>query len=534
MSKKKQLTLKDIKSINRYFPRWSETFVKIIDNNGEQVPFILNKQQLELYKGMDKLNICLKSRQLGITSFACCYALWLCCTRSDTNTAVLADNIDNTHIIFDEKLKKLYYSIPDSYKKLLNFEIVRDNKQELLFSNGSRVSVKVASTKELFRGSTMQFIHCSEFAFWGQIAQTKGLLGLQQSLAKNKDSRILIESTPSGLNEFYNIWKLSEKPDSAWKGFFFPWFYDRELFKYEYELAEEWWRSQPINKGQRFSYDVDCDEYERKLYDEEKVQLRQLCWRRWKFSQGMTKEQFFQEYPSFSYESFVTSGQNVFKQSMILDRMNYLPIPLLEEELTELPDILQRYINKGLKIFALPRKGIRYYAGVDSASGNKGDFSTMVIIDQDARQVATFARDDIPIYIYAEIVDTLGRFFNTAYLVVETNNVGTPLLERIKEEYLYPNLYRQRTFNKGRRRRTYGFTTTSVTKSILIEDFKELFQTSLLEINDKELLEEMQIYQVNSDGSMSNKRGDDNHDDLIIATALAIQGLKTNKYLVNY
>ena len=42
------------------------------------------------------------------------------------------------------------------------------------------------------------------------------------------------------------------------------------------------------------------------------------------------------------------------------------------------------------------------------------------------------------------------------------------------------------------------------------------------------------IYQVNSDGSMSNKRGDDNHDDLIIATALAIQGLKTNKYLVNY
>ena len=42
-----------------------------------------------------------------------------------------------------------------------------------------------------------------------------------------------------------------------------------------------------------------------------------------------------------------------------------------------------------------------------------------------------------------------------------------------------------------------------MTKSILIEDFKELFEKDLLEINDKDLLEEMQIYQVNSDGSMS-------------------------------
>lgn len=524
--------MKDIKRINRNFRLWCETFVKIVDNEGNEIPFILNKQQQELYKNMGRYSCVLKARQLGCTTYSIAYCLWLICTRPNITTMILSYNMESTSNIF-ERLKAMYYTIPESYIKLMGCEIKRDNKMELFLKNGSRCVCKVANNGDLGRSFTNTYIHCSEFAFFPEVAQIKGLLGLENSLAKDPDAKIILESTANSMNEFYNIWQDAEKGKSLYKPFFFPWYMDTDLFRSEYDIAEEWWRNQPINKGQRFSYDVDCDEYERKLFDEYGVKLYQLCWRRWKLS-NMSEEQFKQEYPSFSYESFVTSGQNVFNQSMILDRMNYLPIPLLQEELTELPDTLQRYIGKGLKIFALPKKGIRYYAGVDSASGNKQDYSSMVIIDQDARQVATFARNDIPIYKYAEIVDALGRFYNIAYLVVETNNVGTALLERIKEEYLYPNLYRQRTFNKGRRRRTYGFATTSVTKSILIEDFKELFEKDLLEINDKDLLEEMQIYQVNSDGSMSNKRGDDNHDDLIIATALAIQGLKTNKYLVNY
>ncbi len=537
MAKKKQLTLKDIKKINRNFSKWSETFVKIVDNEGKQVPFKLNKQQMQLYKNMEKFNLCGKGRQLGITSFACCYALYLCCVNPNTNTAILADCRENTHIIFDEKLKKLYYSIPDAYKKMMNFEIRRDNKQELLFSNGSRVSVKTASHKELFRGSTMQFIHCSEFAFWNEYAQTKGLLGLQQALAKNKNSKLLIESTSNGLNEFYNLYKESKKPNSAWKFFFFPWFMDTELYKYEYELAEEWWRNQSVNKGQRFSYDVDCDKEEKMLFDKYGVKLYQLCWRRWKLAQGMSEEEFRQEYPSFPEESFVRSGKNLFDQSKILKLLENVTYSLQEEEIisdVNFPVDLVKYINKNLFIYKLPIKGVRMYMGVDTSAGVGQDRSAISIFDEAGEQVCVFFHDKIKPFKFAEIVNLLGHYYNYAFAVVEKNNVGITVLERLSENYLYENLYRQRTFDKfNRKRLTPGWATTSVTKNIMVQDFLEMFSKDLIRINDKHTLEEMQVYEEKSTGATGNKRGDQFHDDIIDSCFLAIQGLKTNKYYVD-
>lgn len=47
------------------FRLFSKNFIKIIDNNGESVPFILNPEQEQFINEMEKYNIILKGRQIG-------------------------------------------------------------------------------------------------------------------------------------------------------------------------------------------------------------------------------------------------------------------------------------------------------------------------------------------------------------------------------------------------------------------------------------------------------------------------------------
>ena len=49
---------------------WIETFVRIVNKKGRVVNFKLNPQQKYIMRNKEKFNICLKSRQLGITSVA--------------------------------------------------------------------------------------------------------------------------------------------------------------------------------------------------------------------------------------------------------------------------------------------------------------------------------------------------------------------------------------------------------------------------------------------------------------------------------
>ena len=44
---------------------WIETFIKIVDKNGDTVPFILTPEQRDFVNGLKSKNLVLKSRQLG-------------------------------------------------------------------------------------------------------------------------------------------------------------------------------------------------------------------------------------------------------------------------------------------------------------------------------------------------------------------------------------------------------------------------------------------------------------------------------------
>ena len=68
---------------------WIETFVKIVDKQGRLVPFKLNPQQKYIMRNKGKFNICLKSRQLGITSVSLANALYLTHTKANCTCMII-------------------------------------------------------------------------------------------------------------------------------------------------------------------------------------------------------------------------------------------------------------------------------------------------------------------------------------------------------------------------------------------------------------------------------------------------------------
>lgn len=504
---------------------WLKNFVKIVDIEGNLVPFEVNPEQKDFIKNMGRYNCILKSRQLGFSTLSLGLMLWSAFTMPNSNYLMLCQDTESTQNLFT-RLKLMYESIPDSYR----IPYRKSNEMELFLENGSRISVKIASkNKELGRSFTCQIIHLSEFAFWSDEVQKKGLLALEQALSKNPDARIIIESTANGLNHYYNLFNNANKGNSKYKAFFYNWFSKgaKKQFATEIKMACDWYNKGIVNQLRS----DDLDEYERKL-QQAGATLKQLTWRKWKL-QDISLQQFNQEYPSFPEEAFINTNECVFDTKIIQARYNYIPRAYRENELyKDLPEILLKYLNKNLFIYEQVKPDEVYFGGVDTSAGlsKAGDYSAINILDSAGQQVAVFYSSGIPVYKFAKIVYEVGMYFNYSMFMIERNSYGLDLIQRLRKEMGYLQILKTFKWDRitGRKSYEYGWNTDSVSKAKLVNDFKEAFEEGIIIINDRETLDEMKIYQ-EKNGKFENIRSEGNHDDMVIAVALSIQSLKTNK-----
>lgn len=528
MAKKRAL-----KKVMSDFRLFAKNFIQIIDNNGNSVRFVLNPEQEQFLNEMDKYNIILKGRQIGFTTFSLAYMLYLAITKPNTNYLMMTHHNKVTQSLL-RKLRRMYKSLPhQKYGKLFpKLEI--SNRDEIYFTNGSRIQVATAGGEDSISGNTFQLIHLSEMAKYKNEQQEEIIATSIPALAKNPESKIIIESTAMGYNYYQEMFVRAYKTkETVWKAHFYSWLakaYAKQ-FKHSFDEAEEWFKLH--NNGQRMNRN-DLEHDEMLLRDNYNATFRQLMFRRY-YIETNSLDKFMREFPTTPDEAFHTTNKSVFDTSKILERLQNVVNPLSTNEIYDiLPDNLKPFINKSLYIYHLPKPNRRHFGGVDTASGTggKNDNSTISIFDDEGQQVASFYANNVPVYEFATIVDAVGRFFNYAFLAVERNSFGTPLLEKLRKEYGYLNLLKQKVFNqRGRRQLQLGFQTTRVTKPILISDMKEHFELGMINIECPETLEEMKIYQ-DKDGKMGNKRGENLHDDLVISVAMAVQAIKQNKYYV--
>ncbi|SDN46785.1 terminase large subunit domain-containing protein [Acetanaerobacterium elongatum] len=489
-----------------------ENFMKVVDKNGKLIPFVLNPQQKELIKGMDKYNIILKSRQLGITTLSCAYSIYLACTNSNTTCLLVSYSIDSATSIF-EKLKQLYNDLPKS----LSVELIANNKKELKFVNGSRIICATCGSKDVARGLTIRFAHLSEIGFMKDTVD-KQLLAIEQALTPN--GRIILESTANGLNYFSELWNKAERKESLYKPFFFSWIDDKVMFKDEYEMFCRKYTALHT----KLPALEELNEAELALHNQG-ASIEQIVWRRLKIANS-SESSFAQEFPSNPIEAFVSTGCNIFSSKLIHERLNYVDenTPLKNKPIN-LPNCLIQWFNRGLSLWDAPKQGIKYYIGVDTGEGLGQDYSAFQVITQDGEQVAEFKSNQIKPFQYAELVSAIGIYFNRALLVIEKASAGHTVVDKLKNDYQYTNMYKYKEYDaRGKAKKKVGFITNGKTKPIMINDFVELFETNQICIKSKDLLSEMKLFAFKN-GKMEAITG--NHDDLVMSFAMALVGLKS-------
>lgn len=515
-----------LEKINSNFALWCKNFIKIMNNENEEVVFELLPEQKELVEGMktNKHLIVLKSRQLGITTVVSLYYLWKAITIPKTTYLIASYNEDSTKGI-GEKLKQMLYSMPDKYRP----KILRDNEFELKFENQSRIVFKVAGNKDLARGLTLEGILLSEFGMYDSECQENAIASTDPCLSKNNTSTFVVESTAKqGTTDyFYKLFMNSYRGRSKFNYYFFPWYCasSKKNYKHEIDMAERWYRDN--NKGLMLA-SADLDPYFIPLYEKKLITLKQVVWYQWK-QQDMSQEKMFSEYPSFPEEAFSTSLKGlVFPIEKINDRYIYIPEPLSYNEVNPLPEILNKYFNKNFFIYKDVQRNMKYHMGVDIASGTGLDYSTCAIFSNDGEMVAEFYSNKIPLYNFAEIAYQIGRFFNYAQMLIERNYDAGTFAYKMRHEFGYINVVRTKKYTDKGKKYVYGFDTTATSKIQLIELFKNAFINGEILINSKRLLDEMKSYVMTDKGKMT---GNKVHDDMIIASALAVYSMTNNSII---
>lgn len=274
-------------------------------------------------------------------------------------------------------------------------------------------------------------------------------------------------------------------------------------------------------------------------YDEEEKSLAKLgmtpeqaVWRRGKISES-SLDAFHEEFPSTFEESCIVSGSSVFDNNKVIRlqqaivQQNIKPLSL--DKIVGIPQVLRPHVsNRNLKVWQIPKKGIRYVLGCDVAEGlgGKRDSSTIYVSDKDGVEVAEFKSNKVKPYEFADIIDAMGRWYNKGLLVVEKASGGHSCIERLRYDKKYMNMYKYKCYDEFKRTIwKVGFDTNNKTKSIAVNDMREWFDKGLIDIQSNDLLEEMKTFVAEDNGAFNAVVG--SHDDLVSACWLCIAGMKS-------
>lgn len=268
----------------------------ITDDDGNKIKFKVNPIQENLYKLMWWLNIILKSRQHGITTFICIFFLDACLFNSNVRAGIIAHKLTDAQRIFKDKIKFAYDNLPKMIKRAI--PTTKDDAGQLMLANNSSIYVGTS-----MRSGTLQYLHISEYGYVCAHAAGKAKeikTGATETV--HKGGIIFIESTAEGMgNDFHLICETARKHQGEmtrldYKFFFFPWYkkpentLPPESVVISNELKEYFEKIEAVTGDK-------IDEAHRAWYFKKKVSLR---------------SDIYKEHPSTAEEAFIASLEGAY------------------------------------------------------------------------------------------------------------------------------------------------------------------------------------------------------------------------------
>ena len=206
---KKEYTEHEIREIAKcmddpiYFIK---TYIKIVNIDEGLVPFDMYKFQEKMVDTFhnNRFSICKLPRQSGKSTTIIAYLLHQVIFNDNINVAILANKSTTARDLLG-RLQLAYENLPT----FLQQGVLNWNKGSLELENGSKI-LAAATSSSAIRGGSFNIIFLDEFAFIPANISEQFFSSVYPTISSGKKSKVLIVSTPHGMNMFYKLWNDAE------------------------------------------------------------------------------------------------------------------------------------------------------------------------------------------------------------------------------------------------------------------------------------------------------------------------------------
>jgi len=398
-------------------------------------------------------------RQCGKSTTLVAYILWYILFNPTSNVAILANKQTVAKLHMD-RLKVAYEYLP----KWLQQGIKEWNKMSIELENGSRI-IAAATSASAIRGGSFNLIMLDEFAHVPENIANDFYTSVFPTITSGKTTKLVIISTPNGLNLFYKIWVDSMEHRND--------FNNVEIHWSQVPGRDQVWREQEI----------------RNLGSEDKFRTEHEC-------------------------DFIGSTNTLISANKLKTLVFRNPIYKNED---------------GLRVYEKPKEKHSYITLVDTSRGQGIDYSAFCIIDVTEvpyKVVAVFQSNIISPMVYPNIIMNACREYNEAFVLVEINDIGGQVADILYKDLEYENVLISSV--RGRKGQTLdggfgnsdtqlGIRTTKVVKRLGCSVLKSMIETDKLIISDIEIMRELVTF-ISKNASYEADTG--SHDDLVMCLVL--------------
>ena len=185
---------------------FSQNYVKIVSLDEGLVPFKPYDFQEKLINNFheNRFNICKMPRQTGKSTTVVSYLLHYAVFNDSVNIGILANKAATARELLG-RLQTAYENLP----KWMQQGIISWNKGSLELENGSKI-LAASTSASAVRGMSFNILFLDEFAFVPNHIADSFFASVYPTITSGKNTKVIIVSTPHGMNHFYRMWHDSE------------------------------------------------------------------------------------------------------------------------------------------------------------------------------------------------------------------------------------------------------------------------------------------------------------------------------------
>jgi hypothetical protein len=194
-----------------------------------------------------RFNICKLPRQSGKSTIVVSYLLHYAIFNDNVNIAILANKASTAKDLLD-RLQTAYENLP----RWLQQGVLTWNKGSMELENGSKI-IAASTSASAVRGGSYNIIFLDEFAFIPNHIADQFFSSVYPTISSGQNTKVIIVSTPHGMNHFYKIWHDAERH----KNEYIP----TDVHWSEVPGRDEKWKIQTIanTSEQQFKVEFECE-----------------------------------------------------------------------------------------------------------------------------------------------------------------------------------------------------------------------------------------------------------------------------------